>query len=218
MASVPVVGNVTFVAAVWVNVNANAPEVVRLPPSVIVLEPLLTPVPPYAPVIMLPFHVEPDPSVLLVNVSDPASVASVPVVGNVTFVAAVVVNVRAYAPLVARVLPFAIVNVPVEEETVNPLYVLFVRFCVPVNVATVLSIATVFPVIEIPVPAASCPAPENCVKVSAVVPTVTVPFVVNTQPLLSFAVPSSTKAKAPGVIFAAELKSDARDHAPAATT
>lgn len=52
--SVPVVGNVTFVGPVVVIVNAlvpdvvNEPPVMRLPPSVIVLLPLLTPVPPLA--------------------------------------------------------------------------------------------------------------------------------------------------------------------------
>src|SRR5213592_352099 len=47
VASVPVVGNVTPVAAVIVKVLANAPAVVRLPPSVMVPV-LLTPVPPFA--------------------------------------------------------------------------------------------------------------------------------------------------------------------------
>src|SRR5439155_17537440 len=47
VASVPVVGNVTPVAAVIVKVLANAPAVVRFPPSVIVPV-LLTPVPPFA--------------------------------------------------------------------------------------------------------------------------------------------------------------------------
>ena len=52
LTNVPVVGNVTFVAPVVVSVRAFAPEVVNdeavemLPPSVMVLEPLLTPVPP----------------------------------------------------------------------------------------------------------------------------------------------------------------------------
>ena len=50
--NVPVVGNVTLVAAVTVNVVAKFPlvvnelAVVRLPPRVIVLVPLFTPVPP----------------------------------------------------------------------------------------------------------------------------------------------------------------------------
>ena len=46
VARVPVVGRVTVVFAVAVRVVLNAPEVVRLPPRVIVLVPLLTPVPP----------------------------------------------------------------------------------------------------------------------------------------------------------------------------
>ena len=50
-------------------------------------------------------------SVLLVNVSVPAKVAKVPVVGNVTFVVAVAVNVVEYAPLVANVDPSTNVNV-----------------------------------------------------------------------------------------------------------
>jgi hypothetical protein len=46
VAKVPVVGSVTFVLAVEASVVANAPDVVRLPPRVIVLLSLLTPVPP----------------------------------------------------------------------------------------------------------------------------------------------------------------------------
>lgn len=46
VAKVPEVGRVTLVAPVVVNVIAFAPEVVKFPPNVIVLEPLLTPVPP----------------------------------------------------------------------------------------------------------------------------------------------------------------------------
>jgi hypothetical protein len=44
--NVPDVGRVTDVDAVAVSVVLNAPDVVRFPPNVIVLEPLLTPVPP----------------------------------------------------------------------------------------------------------------------------------------------------------------------------
>ena len=39
----------TVVLAVTVNVVVNAPDVVRLPPRVMVLVPLFTPVPPFAP-------------------------------------------------------------------------------------------------------------------------------------------------------------------------
>ena len=47
--------------------------------------------------------------VLLVNVSEPANVANVPVVGNVTLVVAVEVKVVANAPLVVKLPPSVIV-------------------------------------------------------------------------------------------------------------
>jgi hypothetical protein len=47
--NVPVVGKVTDVASVDVNVVGNAPAVVKLPPKVTVLPVLATPVPPLAP-------------------------------------------------------------------------------------------------------------------------------------------------------------------------
>lgn len=50
VASVPDVGNVTFVPAVTVRMQSNAPLVAKLPPIWIVLPLLLTPVPPCAPV------------------------------------------------------------------------------------------------------------------------------------------------------------------------
>lgn len=49
MSRVPLTGSVTDVFAVTVIVVVNAPECVSDPPSVIVLVPLLTPVPPYVP-------------------------------------------------------------------------------------------------------------------------------------------------------------------------
>jgi hypothetical protein len=61
------------------------------------------------------------PIVLFDRASVPARVASVPVVGRVTFVAPVVVRVRELAPDVARVDPLATESVPVDEEIVNPL-------------------------------------------------------------------------------------------------
>lgn len=57
VAKVPVVGNVTLVVAVSVRVVPNAPDVVKLPPNVIVLPVLATPVPPYCPAINDPCHV-----------------------------------------------------------------------------------------------------------------------------------------------------------------
>ena len=59
-------------------------------------------------------------SVLLVRVSVPAIVASVPVVGSVMLVAAVVVNVKEYAPAVARVLPLTRDKTAVDAVKVSP--------------------------------------------------------------------------------------------------
>ena len=56
--------------------------------------------------------------VLLVNVSVPAKVANVPVVGKVTLVAAVAVNVCEKTPAVAKVLPFANVKVAAVDGAV----------------------------------------------------------------------------------------------------
>jgi hypothetical protein len=67
-----------------------------------------------------------DTRVLLLKLSAPANVASVPVVGNVTFVDAVVVSVRAFAPEVVKasakeiVLLFGMVKVPLVSVTVKP--------------------------------------------------------------------------------------------------
>ena len=65
-------------------------------------------------------------NVLFVNVSVPAIVASVPVVGNVIFVAAVLVNVEAKPPDIANVALFGIVNVPVPPFIVKLLIVVAV--------------------------------------------------------------------------------------------
>ena len=71
VARVPVVGRVNVVVPVVVSVTLFAPEVVKspsveiLPPRVMVLPVLATPVPPYWPVITLPFHV---PDVTVPNV------------------------------------------------------------------------------------------------------------------------------------------------------
>ena len=48
MANVPLVGKVTFVAAVELRVILFAPVVTKFPPNVIVLPVLSTPVPPFA--------------------------------------------------------------------------------------------------------------------------------------------------------------------------
>ena len=55
-----------------------------------------------------------DVSVLLVNVSVPARVAKVPVVGSVTEVVALEVRVMLYAPEVTKELLVAKVNTPPE--------------------------------------------------------------------------------------------------------
>ena len=61
--SVPEVGSVTFVRPVVVNVTLFAPDIVKLPPSVMVLNPLFIPVPPFAPATM-PVTLEAVPVVL----------------------------------------------------------------------------------------------------------------------------------------------------------
>ena len=64
--------------------------------------------------------------VLPVNPSAPANVAKVPLVGNVTLVPPVDTNVVAKAPdwnklpCVDKIVPFAIVNVPVLGDTIIP--------------------------------------------------------------------------------------------------
>lgn len=70
VASVPVVGSVTFVAPVLVRVIEFAPLVTKLPPSVIVLLPLFTPVPPFVPAIcpVIPTVIEPAPFVMAIFV------------------------------------------------------------------------------------------------------------------------------------------------------
>ena len=119
VANVPVVGNVTLVLAVDVIVVVKDPDVVRFPPMVIVFPVLATPVPPYCPVTILPFQVVLVDNVLLVKVSDPANVAKVPVVGNVTEVLAVDARVVVKAPEVVRFPPIVIV-LPVLATPVPP--------------------------------------------------------------------------------------------------
>ena len=68
------------------------------------------------------------------RVSVPASVAKVPVVGNVRPVVPVVVNVRLLAPEKAIVVPFGIVNVPVVFVTFNPFtFFAFIAYGAAVN-------------------------------------------------------------------------------------
>ena len=65
-------------------------------------------------------------NVLFVNVSVPAKVANVPVVGNVIFVAAVAVNVDAKPPTIVNLAFVGIVNVPALPVIVRPFIVVAV--------------------------------------------------------------------------------------------
>ena len=65
-------------------------------------------------------------NVLFVNVSVPANVASVPVVGNVIFVAAVLVNVEAKPPDITNEALVGIVNVPALPVIDKPFIVVAV--------------------------------------------------------------------------------------------
>jgi hypothetical protein len=58
-------------------------------------------------------------NVLFVNVSVPANVANVPVIGNVIFVASVLVNVEVKPPAITSAALFGIVNVPVPPFIVK---------------------------------------------------------------------------------------------------
>lgn len=127
VAKTPVVGKVSVDAAVVFKVIAealepvvpvvvNAAPVNKLPPSVIVFE-FAIPVPPFAgattPVICPPEKLPP------AIASNWAVVAKVPLVGTVTFVAPVVVNVKLFAPLVVKFPPSVIVF-PVLSMPVPP--------------------------------------------------------------------------------------------------
>jgi hypothetical protein len=68
----------------------------------------------------------------LVNVSDPAKVAKVPVVGKVTFVVAVAVKVVEYAPLVASVDPSTKVKVADVAGAVNISLLTLVAVATPI--------------------------------------------------------------------------------------
>jgi hypothetical protein len=136
--------------------------------------------------------------VLLVNVSAPARVAKVPVVGSVTLVVAVAVRVVLNAPEVARVEPSTRVRVePVAGAVIDTLFilvavatpivgvvrvglvrVLFVRVSVPANVARVPVVGRVTLVVAVAVrvvlnaPAVTKVEPLTNVNVPVVVDTV----------------------------------------------
>ena len=87
-------------------------------------------------------------SVLLVNASEPAKVANVPVVGNVTLVAAVAVRVSEYAPDVARVAPSAMVSVADVAGVVNATLLMLVAVATPSTGVTNVGVlsSTILPV------------------------------------------------------------------------
>ena len=72
VAKVPETGRVTLVSAVTAKVVLNAPEVTRLPPKVMVLPVLATPVPPLAPFKMPPKTTAPVVAVAGVKPVEPA--------------------------------------------------------------------------------------------------------------------------------------------------
>ena len=125
---------------------------------------------------------EPAAIVLFVNVSVPARVARVPVVGRVNVVAAVAVSVVLNAPAVAKVEPLTKVNVPVVDETVKPL--MLVAAATPrVGVTKVGLVAnTAFPVPVTPEnptvstdhPAAPLPAVRSMLVINTARPAITV--------------------------------------------
>lgn len=117
---VPDVGKVMFVAPVTVNVVANAPEVVRLPPSVIVLPVFATPVPPYCPATSVPCHT---PVLIVPMLESEDSVetvleTSVPDVGSVIAVAPVIVKARPPAPETVKGLPRLTACPPIDPTVV----------------------------------------------------------------------------------------------------
>ena len=87
-----------------------------------------------------------------------------------------------------------------------------------VILSAVPTASIVFPDFVKPAPAVTWPAPENCAKVSAVVPRVIVSFVERTQPLSAFTVPSATKVNIPLVTSAEVSASVEREATPVATT
>ena len=97
--------------------------------------------------------------------------------------------------------------------TVNPVNV-------PTDVICVCAASTLnsLPDLLKPVPAVITAELENCVNAIAVVPTVILPVVDKTKPVLAFVVPSSINVKAPAVTSVVESKSVALVGAPLALT
>jgi len=163
VANVPAVGKVTLVAAVEISVVAKAPDCVKLPAVENVVWSPIVNVALFVGcvnVILFTLVAVATPSVgvvkvgavnvLFVNVSVPANVANVPVVGKFTVLSAVEFKVVTKAPVVENVLELAKDNVPVllvittllilvavAAPILGVVNVLFVNVSVPANVANV---------------------------------------------------------------------------------
>jgi hypothetical protein len=164
VAKVPDVGKVTFVSAVIVNVVAKAPDVVRLPPKVIVFPVLATPVPPLAPS-NVPLNTT-FPGVALLgrkpvlpalNVATvPPTVATVPDVGRLRLVEPVTLNVSGKAPDVVR-FPPSVMVLPLFATPVPPLAPTRTPFRTTLPVAPVLGVKPVVPALKLSTPAPPVP-------------------------------------------------------------
>ena len=134
---------------------------------------------------VLPLKVFPE------NVSVPANVARVPVVGRVTLVEAVVVRVRGNAPEAVKasaketVFPAAIVKVPVPVVMVFPLMEVNVA---PAPVKVVVAAVPMVPVVVMALPVEIAPKPE-AIEPEANAPTVVKDEVKTPEPKV---VPEST--------------------------
>ena len=106
-------------------------------------------------------------NVLFVNVSVPANVANVPVVGNVISVAAVLVKVEAKPPAIANVAFVGIVNVPSLPVIDNPF--IDVALATPnVGVVKVGEVNVLLVNVSVPAKVANVPAVGNVTLVAAV--------------------------------------------------
>ena len=108
---------------------------------------------------------------------------SVSVLEAVSVLPSAIVKVAAVAGGVKVILLTVVADATPKVGVVSTgeVSVLFVNVCAVVRSAvTAVLIDSVLPDLDNPVPAVICPAPENCVKVSDVVPSVIVSLVVST--------------------------------------
>ena len=206
VASVPVVGNVTVVAPVIVNVLSNTPLVVKLPPSVMVLPLLFTPVPPYWPVMILAFQV-PVVIVPILTIPFPKLVASITLMPPMRYslVATKFKCSERFHALVAllqtivlSVVPFSVIPPPsavasVEASTSNVIVPLvFGLLGVTVNVVGFTIVAmTVFPP-NAPVPVVfTSRIPTDSMLVSINAPDTKLSLIVADSPVIVDTVPNS---------------------------